>query len=589
MNPTDEAQSAPADVAAAPTPGDLSPAKAAASTTDDPRARRRALLLAWGPAVLAVVVALAVTLRAHAHFFFPYLTPVSNDEGYISAIGLRMIRGHWLPYIDGVSQRGPILYWIAAVAMRIGGMWSWLPIRVIALLCALSTLALVFALAVELFTPAVAAVAVLVTTYFFTYELNPWDGIGYNGEVVAIQFALTAWLLVARVMRQPDDPRGAVRRRTAHLVGAGALAACAGLSKQMALVHSVPLAVWIALGNGDPEHTPRTRLRDLARFTLGGAAPFAAVLGLYAATGHFKEFIYFYQRYGREIFMAPVTLNAYRDKLKEQLDKYLFGIVVVGSLGWLLAARTVRRVVDHAGPRADALRAEGPALVVFLQLVAAVFAASFTGRFFPHYLVELFPVAALVAGVTLSSAFAPTAASARGRFAGTLTLVLGCSALLSVCAWNLHRNVRLRRETDRWYQDPRTDPIVRYVVERTDPGERIFVWGFRAETYLSAQRMPASRFVYTVYPAGVVPWFQATRDEEERRVTPHSREQLLTDLDRERPELIIDAGRTMSGRYMYNYPQLRAYLDRGYCFMRYVDGEPVYRRRHGDTCPPADY
>jgi len=45
----------------------------------------------------------------------------------------------------------------------------------------------------------------------------------------------------------------------------------------------------------------------------------------------------------------------------------------------------------------------------------------------------------------------------------------------------------------------------------------------------------------------------------------------------------------MSGRYMYNYPQLRAYLDRGYCFMRYVDGEPVYRRRHGDICPPADY
>lgn len=589
MNPSDESPSEPAAVEPGPTPGDLRPAEPDATPSDDRRSRRRALLLAWGPAALAVVVALAVTLRAHAHFFFPYLTPVSNDEGYISALGLRMIRGHWLPYVDGVSQRGPILYWIAAVAMRIFGMWSWLPIRVVALLCSLSTLALVFALAVELFTPAAAAVAVLVSTYFFTYELNPWDGIGYNGEVVAMQFALAAWLLVARVMRRPDDPRGGVRRRNAHLVGAGVFAACAGLSKQMALVHAVPLAAWIVLGNGDPDHTRRARVRDLTRFTLGGVAPFAAVAAVYAATGHFKEFVYYYQRYGREIFMAPVTLNAYRDKLKEQLDKYLFGIAVIGTLGWLLAARTVRRVVDHAGPRAGALRAEAPALVAVLQLLAAVFAVSFTGRFFPHYLVELFPVAALVAGVTVASTLAPPSASPRGRFAGTITLVLGCTALLSVCAWNLHRNVRLRRETDRWYQDPRTDPIVRYVVERTDPAERIFVWGFRAETYLSAQRMPASRFVYTVYPAGVVPWFQATRDEEERRVTPRSREQLLADLDRERPELIIDAGRTMSGRYMYNYPQLRAYLDRGYCFMRYVDGEPVYRRRHGDTCPPADY
>ncbi len=539
--------------------------------------------------VLALVVSLVVTLRAHAHFLLPYATPVSNDEGYISALGLRMIRGHWLPYVDGVSQRGPITYWLAAIAMRLGGMWSWIPIRVLALVCSLATLALVFLLTLELFTPAAAAIAVLVSTYFFTYELNPWDGIGYNGEVVAMIFALASWLLVARAMRSSDDPRGPVRRRNAHLLTAGVLAACAGLSKQMALVHALPLAAWIVLGAPDPASTRESRARDLIRFALGSAIPFVLVTLIYAASGHLKEFTYYYQRYGREIFMAPVTLTSYRDKLKEQFDKYLFGIVVVGSLGWLLAARVLRRVTDHEGPRWSGLRAQGGALVVFLQLIGSVIGASFTGRFFPHYLVEVFSVAAVVAGGALAAIVAPSRASLRGRFVGTLTLVLGASALLAVCAWNLHRNVRLRRETDRWYQDPHTDPIVRYVLERTDPNDRIFVWGFRAETYVSAQRMPASRFVYTVYPAGVVPWFQATREEEERRVVPGSRAQLLADLERERPELIIDAGRTMSGRYMYNYPQLRAYLDRGYCFMRYVDGEPVYRRRHGDTCPPADY
>lgn len=559
------------------------------TAAEDPRARRRERLLGWGPTLLALVVSVVVTLRAHAHFLFPSATPVSNDEGYISALGLRMIRGHWLPYVDGVSQRGPITYWLAALAMRIGGMWSWIPIRVLALICALITLALVFLLALELFTPAAAAIAVLISTYFFTYELNPWDGIGYNGEVVAMIFALASWLLVARAMRPADDPRGAVRRRDAHILAAGVLAACAGLSKQMALVHALPLAAWIVLGNDDPASTRRSRARDLIRFAGGAAIPFALVLAIYAASGHLKEFFYYYQRYGREIFMAPVNLTSYRDKLKEQFDKYLFGIVVVGSLGWLLAARVLRRATDHEGPRWTGLRSQGGALVAFLQLIGSVIGASFTGRFFPHYLVEVFSVAAVVAGGALAASVAPSRATLRGRFVGTLTLVLGASALLSLCAWNLSRNVRLRRETDRWYQNPHTDPIVRYVLERTDPGERIFVWGFRAETYVSSQRMPASRFVYTVYPAGVVPWFQATRDEEERRVVPGSREQLLADLERERPELIIDAGRTMSGRYMYNYPQLRSYLDRGYCFMRYVDGEPVYRRRHGDVCPPADY
>ena len=82
----------------------------------------------------------------------------------------------------------------------------------------------------------------------------------------------------------------------------------------------------------------------------------------------------------------------------------------------------------------------------------------------------------------------------------------------------LARHVRVKRDTDRWYQNPVRDPIVQFVAQHSRPDQTVFVWGFRAETYLSARRYPASRYVYTVYPAGVVPWFQGTRDEETRRV-----------------------------------------------------------------------
>jgi hypothetical protein len=672
---------------------DAPPPDAATATTQAPpapdranaRAARRAFLGRWGVPLASLVAALVVTARTHAFFMVPYATPVSNDEGYLAAMALRMFRGHWLPYVDGVSQRGPILYYLTAITLKLGGTWNWMAMRVLGLLLASAEVGLTFLLAATLFSPMAGAVASLVLAYFLAYELNPWDGVGVNGEPLAVCFALGAAILVAQLQLR-DPPR-----RGPRLFWAGLLTACAGLSKQMFLVHGLPLGLWLLLG---PRNTRaiswRERTRELGVFGAGFAVPYALVVGLYAATGHLGTFVYYYQRYGRDIFMDPVTFEFVRDKVREQIDKYYMGIVAVGMVAFYALARALRqtlvtpvagavpvsgeqprhapetyallnvllpglglallprrrvwggaafvtalavvgarvamrqvRGVGHppAAQIRDALaylavgavaavvtavlvrrdypearwnglervRANAVPWYALLHMLCAFAGACFTFRFFPHYFVQFFPFAAVVVGGVVAASYATLDADDRPGLASALTLATGAVILLAIGSSALGRNVRLRRETDRWYQDPQADPIVRYVVERTRPDQTIFVWGFRAETYLSARRWPSSRYVYTVYPAGVVPWFQATHEEEERRVVPGSREELLADLEREQPELVVDAGRSMNGRYMYNYPVLRSYLDRKYCFMRYVDGEPVYRRRHGERCPPADY
>jgi hypothetical protein len=543
--------------------------------------------LRWLVPGLALAVALTVLVRAHLHFFFPWAGPVSNDEGYISALALRMIHGRWLPYVDGVSQRGPIIYWLAAFAMKVGGQFSWLPIRWLALLSGIGAVLLSFFVAAEVATPLAGGVAALFLTYFLSYEVNPWDGIGYNGEIVGIQFVLGSLLLVARAQREGAL---ALPRRERILFAAGALAAMAGLCKQMTLIHAGPSLLWLALGATGDDRPLARRLRDVAVFAVGASVPYAVVFAVYAATGHLRDFVYYYQRYGRDIFMAPLTRDYMRDKVREQIDRYFLGGSMVSMLGVVALSRVLREYAADSGPRLARLRRHARGAFLFAQLLCGALGASFTFRFFPHYFVQVYPVAALVAGYAASGlAYDPSDKDDRAPVAGGLTLVVGAAVLLAIASSALSRNVRVRRETDRWYQDPRADPIVRYVLERSLPTETIFVWGFRAETYVSSARLPASRFVYTVYPSGVVPWFQSTRDEEERRIVPGSRRQLLDDLERSKPILVIDAGRSMNGRYMYNYPELRQYLDRNYCFMRYVDGEPVYRRRlHGD-CPPADY
>ncbi|MEI8256329.1 MAG: hypothetical protein WCJ30_11715, partial [Deltaproteobacteria bacterium] len=490
---------------------------------------------------------------------------------------------------------------------------------------------------------------------------------------------------------------GITTRRTRGLLWTGVLLACAGLSKQMFMVHAVPVGLWILIGpQGDAGPPPwKERFREVGLLLGGFAVPYVLVVGLYAATGHLGTFVYYYQKYGRDIFMDPLTPEFMRDKVREQIDRYFLGIAVlgaawcasvghsirlsmqaeipadppasseapasetlklapellalfnlpvpglgllfapklkavgvigfIGSLGVIAARFAIRRAAEipytvsglvrdivtwvalgalmamvtgvliavrypHARFRAmERLARTTPAWFAVLQALAAFGGALFTFRFFPHYFVEFFPFAGITVGHVTTTQFDRADADDKPSLVSAGTMVLGGIILLVIANSALARNVRVRRETDRWYQDPATDPIVRYVSERTRADQSIFVWGFRAETYLSSHRFPGSRYVYTVYPAGVVPWFQATHEEEERRVVPGSREQLLEDLESDQPELVIDAGRSMNGRYMYNYPTLRTYLDRKYCFMRYVDGEPVYRRRHGERCPPADY
>jgi hypothetical protein len=579
--------------------------------------RLRVFASRWVVALAALTTSLVITARTHLYFIYPYAVPVSNDEGYITAMALRMVRGRWLPYVDGVSQRGPITYWLCTLVMSIGGLFSWTALRWFSMGLGFCTILLVFLLGLELFSPFAAGIVVLVQTYFITYELTPWDGLGYNGELVAIEFVLLSALVLARAQKQRAEtpPSSGCRwSRLWRLLLAGALAACAGLSKQITLVHIGPSLFWLVVGpqmvasTSSSPGRPKVgwlgaRSEDVGWYFLGFTVPFAIVLSIYRLTGHLREFIYYFQQYGRQIFMAPLTHDVMRDKVREELDKHLLGIAAVSFVGLFAVARAARAFLttslpDEAGLETSSgrwgraltrLRVNAPSLFAVLNFLVAVAGASFTWRFFGHYFIQVYPFVGLMAAYALSEPFESKDENRLPSVIPGLVVVIGTTVGLGIADSALHRNIDLRRAIDRWYQKPESDEIVRYVDQKTTPSDTIFVWGFRAETYVSARRYPASRYVYTVYPAGVVPWFEATRSEEERLVVPGSQQLLMGDLNRSQPELVIDAGRSMNGHYMYEIPILRRYLAKHYCFARFVDGEPIYRRRHEEQCPPPDY
>jgi hypothetical protein len=114
----------------------------------------------------------------------------------------------------------------------------------------------------------------------------------------------------------------------------------------------------------------------------------------------------------------------------------------------------------------------------------------------------------------------------------------------------------------------------------TKPSQRLFVWGFRGQLYVSCARRPASRYVFTSFVAGFVPWFfNSTLEEENSHVVPGARDILLRELEQTKPPVIVDAGYSLAGRYMTRYPELARYLYDHYTLLNVVGNEFVYLRK----------
>jgi hypothetical protein len=115
------------------------------------------------------------------------------------------------------------------------------------------------------------------------------------------------------------------------------------------------------------------------------------------------------------------------------------------------------------------------------------------------------------------------------------------------------------------------------------PSDYLFVWGYRPEIYYWSGLVPASRYLSTQPLTGVpadVHYFGGQYHSLlENHATAAARAELLSDLERTRPEYIIDElGAFNSDLAIMNYPELREFMD-GYKSLGMVERFVVYRRK----------
>ena len=501
----------------------------------------------WG---LLAVAAVTVVLRAPS-FVYPIM---DIDEGSYAAIACRMLSGG-LPYRDGVENKFPAIFYLYTAVFGLFGRYDMRAVHAVAAAAALGTALAAGAIAATLARrrgadPLAARrarwlAAMLYAVFSTTYEPKL---LAANTELFAVLPASLAVLVYLRARGRPS----------AFFV-AGALAACALLFKQVAGLLLVALAA-DRLIRGALRREPRRSVADLVLLGLGVVGVAGTVAVLFWRRGILGDAVFWSWTYIFHHYMPAARASG---GFVARLFKCFLPFALAMSPLLFLGRR---------------VRWRGAALVVWLWLVSMTGAGLIGGRMYGHYFLLTVPPLAVLAGVGGAEWLMAASAGERHRLAA---LVAAMASSFLVAAW------LFRGATDSWLAlSPDYRRAAAYVRARTQPDDRLFVWGWFPALYVDADRCPASRFVYTHLLSGARSQSGATT---RGHLVPEAWPMLLEDLARTRPAYILD---TSPGRYDYpfppeQYPALAQLLSSSYHLETEIEGIRLFRRKEDDLGYPA--
>jgi hypothetical protein len=308
----------------------------------------------------------------------------------------------------------------------------------------------------------------------------------------------------------------------------GVFAALATLAKQTAATTMLPLA-WLSWR--------RERLRGLVRLGVAFVVPII-VAGLLFGWGDF-------------MFWVFTGTGGYLDASGS------WGVAAnrgLASTGIFLGANAAALLLVIG-----AARRWREDIDLWLWLVGAFIGVAAGFRFFGHYYLQVGPPFALLAAGALARAdrrvWIRTAALAAASVAVFVVLGLTAHPIL------LHRYDRIAAAID----------------ARSDPSDRIFVWGQFPQAYWASDRRPATRFLTAGFLTGSSGGRSSARVGTEYAVSG-AWDDFQADLAAHPPALILDT--SLGTAYSVDqFPVFDAYLHANYQPVAVVDGAILYQRR----------
>jgi 4-amino-4-deoxy-L-arabinose transferase-like glycosyltransferase len=315
------------------------------------------------------------------------------------------------------------------------------------------------------------------------------------------------------------------RERTS---ASGVLAALATLAKQTAATTMLPLA-WMSWR--------RERLRGVIRLGVAFVLPIVVAALLFG----WSDFMFWVFTGTGSYLDASGSWGVAANRGLASTGIFL-GANVATLLLVIGAVRRWREDVD-----------------LWLWLAGAFIGVAAGFRFFGHYFLQVGPPLAVLAAGTLARA---------DRKVWVRTAALSAASVIVFVGLGLAAHPILLHPYDK---------IASAIDERTQPGDRIFVWGQFPQAYWASDRRPATRFL----TAGFLTGSSGGRSSAHvgmQYAVPGAWDDFKADLAAHPPELVVDA--SLGTAYEIDqFPVFAAYLHANYEPVAEVDGAVLYKRR----------
>jgi 4-amino-4-deoxy-L-arabinose transferase-like glycosyltransferase len=499
--------------------------------------------------LLLLLLALALRLPVFARVFW------NGDEATYAALANALLGGQTL-YVGAVDHKPPLVALTYAAVLGAAGRAALPAVHALSILVVAATGGLVARSGRQLGLDSHACAASGAAFVLFSSFGPPQDTLAANAEIFMLLPSAAALAVTAAAAREP------ARARPGLWAAGGLLVSLAALYKYQGAAVLAPVLVLATHEAG----TPVAARRVAAMLGAAAALP-VAIVAWYSRAGRLDDLVFwawtYPLRYAGALGAEEALARAGRSTLAWALP---CTVLIAGAVAGL--ART--------GPAAQA----GARRRVLLSwLAASALAVAAGGRFFLHYYLQLLPPLALLAATALRG----TAWAGRPR-ALRLAAALGV-ALPAVGSWAAAvLDARVRPETAAQAGVYRT--VGAFLDVTAAPGDTLFVWGNSPEIYHFARRDMGTRFPFCNHLSGKI-WGTAEdrpgAGNTQRRAVAEAWPMLLDDIERRRPDWIVDAAAAGLDRWqgleLERFPPLAAVVARDYVRLTSVEGVPVYRRR----------